>query len=214
MYVYIYRKRERDKNRTLASSCSKMSCVYIFEEDIWICNRNTIIIALHYFLFSFISFLYKLFTYRGLTLISAGQLFRIFRKQSVHPDCTNNSLLDVWLQGDQSKCRQDKCTVLFVSFSSNVEALVGLCNTVNRIGVSLFHTQTGCESNQPAWILNKNKKKRKKICTTQILFENLFCIKTYADINFWELSRADHLSLVYAFSKERLFFFCFCFQPV
>lgn len=35
-------------------------------------------------------------------------------------------------------------------FYSNVMALVKLCNTVNRIGVSLFHTQTVCESNQPA----------------------------------------------------------------
>lgn len=38
----------------------------------------------------------------------------------------------------------------FPSFYSNVEALVRLCNTVSRIGVSLFHTQTVCESNQPA----------------------------------------------------------------
>lgn len=42
---------------------------------------------------------------------------------------------------------------LFLSdtfFYSNVTALVKLCNTVNRIGVGLFHTQTVCESNQPA----------------------------------------------------------------
>lgn len=35
-------------------------------------------------------------------------------------------------------------------FTLYVMALVILCNTVNRIGLSLFHTQTVCESNQPA----------------------------------------------------------------
>lgn len=66
--------------------------------------------------------------------------------------------------GDQSKDNQpttclckllkvvynctDHCVLLL--FYSKVTALVNLCNTVNRVGVSLFHSKTVCESNQPA----------------------------------------------------------------
>lgn len=51
-------------------------------------------------------------------------------------------------------------------FNVNTTALVNLCNTVNRIRVGLFvfHTQTVCESNQPAWIWKKERFALPKYC--------------------------------------------------
>ena len=64
-------------------------------------------------------------------------------------------------------------------------ALVKFCNTVNRIGIGLFHTHTHKlfvkVINQ---LESKKKKEKKKICTTQILFENLFCIKHMQTLTF------------------------------
>lgn len=49
----------------------------------------------------------------------------------------------------KKKEKKENKTTQFL-FYSNIVALVKLCNTVNRIRVGLFHTQTVCESNQPA----------------------------------------------------------------
>lgn len=63
----------------------------------------------------------------------------------------------------------------------NMMALVKLCNTVNRIGISLFHTQKKLFVK----VINQlESKKKQKICTTQILFENLFCIKHMQTLTF------------------------------
>lgn len=75
-------------------------------------------------------------------------------------------------------------------------ALVKLCNTVNRIGVSLFTHKLFVK------VINQLESKRKKkiLHYPNIVWKSIL-YKTYADINFWEISRADHVSLVYAFSE-------------
>lgn len=128
----------------------------------------------HYKIWSLpLFFQYKLFAYRRFTFnnISAGQTFRklytlsiislhglntkpIFCLTTRWPKQTQTNSTRVGL--NYVATRKQMYSSLFVffkhtSFYSYVTALVKLCNTVNRIGFSLF-TQTVCESNQPAWI--------------------------------------------------------------